>query len=321
MNNDKQLHPSVRSLMTKRMKRLDGYKESRISYSNLIRRYAKANEDLAINNLTIEAARSRVQKYSNGQREELTPIEVAARASRIYSLFMIMRNYDECGSVEMWEFDPEYLASLIREFQLYVAHAVIGTPEILYSFGSIEEYKPANKAEERLAEYAGQHGWLVVSAEGGAFGDVYYVIRDTKVLGMSENSTDDEVGFLYDSFISRMNAYVASANIDAGSFAKGFSDGFTCVNEHNSDYDTSANMAAIFSELSKQACETKKDSPTPANIESLGKILDKVTEYYNIAACDISLGYSVVGREGYMGMIDELLDDLKNAELPKTPLN
>lgn len=323
MKASKHLHPSVRSLMEKRLKRLGDYRGYGISYSSLIRRYVKANEELAIDNLVIEAARSRVQKYSDEKKEESTPIEAAARASRIYTLFMIMHNYDECGTSEMWERDPNCLVSLIREFQLYVAHAIIGTPEILYSFGSVEEYKPANKADERLAEYAEQHGWLVASAEGGVFGDAYYVIRNAKTLGMNEDSTDDEIGLLYDSFTSRMSAYVASSNINTCPFAKDFSNGFACEGDHDNDYDTSANVAVIFSELSKQAEETKKDNPAPANIEDLGRVLDKTTEYYNIAACDISLGYTVVSREEYMGMIDELLGDLKSTEfaLSKTPLN
>lgn len=328
--NSNPMHPAIRALMFERRKRMKRYQRDGVDYSRLLRNYTAADENHSIDNLIVEAARCRVR--CSGELEYSAPLEIAAREARLHMLELIMHNYDECGSKEIWECEPHALVSLIHEFQVYLAHAIIGTPEVVYSFGRRDDNTRGilSDADKRLAEYAGIHGWVSLMVEGGESGNANYVMRDANTLGVTANSDDDEIRMLYDAFTCRFYAFIALNNIvdyhrqceihpeqklDCFTrWEEKLLRGFVCSDEHNTDYDTTGNIQYIIFELGRQIRETAREDTITrsSNIKGLGETLEKATEFHSIAACDISLGYTALGREQYMLMIDTLLDGIRS---------
>lgn len=327
MSDNIQLHPSVRALMLERFKRADRFENNGVEYSALLKYRCTADEDKAIDDLIIEAARCRVNYCLREGVDRLSKFEVAARASRIHMLRLIMSNYDECGDEGTWEQDPHALASLIREFQLNIAHAIIGTPEVVYRFGDTEEgYRTplSTDVDKRLGEYARKHGWLAIIVDGGELGNADYTVRDAAMLGVTENSDDEEIRALYDSFISRLYAYIAIDNfLDYRERAEDMLfDHIKPKTEgdliHGYTYEDDITFI-LDAECGRQILDTCAGEITTHTVstEGLGKVLSKATDFYAMAACDAAQGYTALGREAYTSMIDELLNDLLEAEQPE----
>ena len=335
MPNNTQLYSLTRALMVERRKRAKRFEDNGVEYPALLKYRCTADEDKAIDDLIIEAARCRVN-YCLRIREgcdKLEPLEAAARASRIHMLRLIMHNYDECGNEEIWKRDPYAFTSLTREFQLNLAHAIIGAPEVVYRFGSIDgDYTPSTDADKRLDEYAHKHGWLAIIADGNELGDADYTVREAEILGVTKDSDDEEIRALYDSFILRLYACIAIDNFlryrlkSDSRYADHISEyveneltrGFGCIDgSDETNNNTCGGIQHLLqTTLHNQILETRSEKiPTrTANTERLGKALEKATEFYAIAACDAAQGYTTLGREVYMNMIDELLNDVRAAE-------
>lgn len=274
------------------------------------------------------------------------PLELraAVRSSRATMLSMIIADYDGCAEEECFESNPQALASLVREAAVAAAEGLLCVPEMLVCFGNVrcesddgadsescehsrkrftlsfggDRMTRLNECSPDDALTAKTSGWHRLSAEMHRFDEAFSFSAPVWLADMGVHGGDGP-----DSATVHAAADAFSAELRAGALSMALhcrSD--EAIADGSASAAKARDVRLVYAEAMRWLAEGRRDEGGDgvsakaleeeylSDARALSEIVFLYAEMRTRLVLDAACGYTLLGREWYMSLIDRFQDAL-----------